>query len=84
MERIVRRNLSQRALDVLDAICLFAYENNGCVPTTRQLAQTMHLSQKRISYLMMNLEDHGRIAWLGRYQYKVIRASWEPPPDIGF
>jgi predicted transcriptional regulator len=73
---------SRRVDDVLRVICLYAQENPGGAPTTRQIARELNLSQQRVSYLMMRLERLGRITWLTRYTYRINQSVWEPPPDI--
>jgi predicted transcriptional regulator len=68
--------------DVMLVICEHARMNNGAVPNNREIASQIGVSQQRVNYLMMRLALEGRIQWINRYVYKVIDATWEPPPNV--
>jgi hypothetical protein len=65
---------------VFDEICRYALEYNGITPTTRQIGEALDISHQRVSYLMLILERQNRIEWIGRYSYRVVNSTWEPPP----
>jgi len=66
---------------VLDAICLLA-EELGTPPPQKMIADHLQVSQQYVSKMMFALEIVGAIEWITRYYYRVIDATWEPPPDV--
>ena len=72
-----------RADDALELICRYADENNGVPPTSEELAGLLGVSVQRASYLMMRLEQRGRIRWISRHRYRVPGSEWDPPHDVG-
>lgn len=77
------RVLKGRAQEAFDYICVYAEENSGATPTTRMIADTLHMRNfQQAAYLLLQLSDMGLIEYVSRYQYKVNNSYWTPPDTV--
>jgi len=75
--RETRKRRRTRKDDVLDFIVAYASENNGITPSTREIAESLGLSQQRIQYLTTRLTADRMIEWVSGDRYKVVDSRWE-------